>query len=183
MDIRKPKILKGLGMHERKGITNFLVADFNIEEIIHQVPGVENMYVIPCGPVPPNPAEMLLDEKMVDLFAILRKKFDAIIIDSAPVGLVSDAMTLSEHANATVFIVRHYYTYKKQIELIDELYRNNKLPHLSIAINDIQTKGGYGSYYGYGYGYGDRANVYYQGMSKRSLLQRVIISIINKTNK
>jgi tyrosine-protein kinase Etk/Wzc len=183
MDIRKPKILKGLGMHERKGITNYLVADFNIEEIIHQVPGVENMYVIPCGPVPPNPAEMLLDEKMVDLFTILRKKFDAIIIDSAPVGLVSDAMTLSEHANATVFIVRHYYTYKKQIELIDELYRNNKLPHLSIAINDIQTKGGYGSYYGYGYGYGDRANVYYQGMSKRSLLQRVIISIINKTSK
>jgi tyrosine-protein kinase Etk/Wzc len=183
MDIRKPKILKGLGMHERKGITNYLVADFNVEEIIHQVPGVDNMYVIPCGPVPPNPAEMLLDDKMVDLFALLRKKFDAIIIDSAPVGLVSDAMTLSEHANATVFIVRHYYTYKKQIELIDELYVNNKLPHLSIAINDIQTRGGYGSYYGYGYGYGDRANVYYQGMNKRNWIQRIIIAIIGKMNK
>lgn len=183
MDIRKPKILKGLGMHERRGITNFLVSDMNIEEIIHKVPGVEDMYVIPCGPVPPNPAEMLLDERMSDLFQILRKKFDAIIIDSAPVGLVSDAITLSVHANATVFIVRHYYTYKKQIELIDEIYKNRKLPHMSIVINDIQVRGGYGSYYGYGYGYGDRANVYYQGMTKRNIFQRIIISIINKINK
>lgn len=183
MDIRKPKILKGLGMYERRGITNFLVSDLSIEEIIHPVPGVEDLYVMPCGPVPPNPAEMLLDEKMADLFTLLKKKFDVIIIDSAPVGLVSDAMTLSVHSNATVFIVRHYYTYKKQLELINELYVNGKLPHLSIAINDIQVKGGYGSYYGYGYGYGDRGNVYYQGMTKRNFMQRLVISIINKINK
>lgn len=182
MDIRKPKILKGLGMHERRGITNYLVSDMSLEEIIHPVPGTEDMYVIPCGPVPPNPAEMLLDEKMADLFTALRKKFDAIIIDSAPVGLVSDAISLSSHANATVFIVRHYYTYKKQIELIDDLYVNNKLPHMSIVINDIQVRGGYGSYYGYGYGYGNQANVYYQGSTRRNIFQRLIISIINKIN-
>ena len=90
---------------------------------------------------------------MVKKYKLNPIKFDVIIIDSAPVGLVSDAMTLSVHSNATVFIVRHYYTYKKQLELINELYVNGKLPHLSIAINDIQVKGGYGSYYGYGYGY------------------------------
>ena len=154
-DIRKPKILKGLGLHERKGITNYIVGSLDLQEVIHPVPDVENLFVIPCGPVPPNPAEMLLNEKVDQLFAELKKSFDAIIIDTAPVGLVSDAITLGRYADASVYIVRHGYTMKKQIQLIDDLYRNNKLPHLSIIINDIQAKGGYGGYYGYGdYGYG-----------------------------
>jgi tyrosine-protein kinase Etk/Wzc len=162
-DIRKPKILKGLGLHERKGITNYIVGSLELQEVIHPVPEVENLYVIPCGPVPPNPAEMLLNERVDQLFAELKKRFDAIIIDTAPVGLVSDAVTLGRYADASVYIVRHGYTMKKQIQLIDDLYRNNKLPHLSIIINDIQSQGGYGGYYGYGgygygYGYGTDAN-------------------------
>jgi tyrosine-protein kinase Etk/Wzc len=154
-DIRKPKIMKGLGLNERKGITNYIVGSIDLQEVIHPVPEVENLFVIPCGPVPPNPAEMLLNEKVDQLFAELRKKFDAIIIDTAPVGLVSDAITLGRFADSSVYIVRHGYTMKKQIQLIDDLYRNSKLPHLSIIINDIQAQGGYGGYYGYGgYGYG-----------------------------
>nr|WP_205508550.1 tyrosine-protein kinase [Longitalea arenae] len=154
-DIRKPKILKGLGLHERKGITNYIVGSLDLEEVIHPVPDTDNLFVIPCGPVPPNPAEMLLNEKVDQLFTELKKRFDAIIIDTAPVGLVSDAITLGRYADSSVYIVRHGYTIKKQIQLIDELYRNNKLPHLSIIINDIHTQGGYGGYYGYGgYGYG-----------------------------
>lgn len=154
MDIRKPKILKGLGMNERKGITNYIVSDMRLEEIIHPVPGIDGLMVIPCGPVPPNPAEMLLDERVEEMFQELSRKFDAIIIDSAPVGLVSDAISLGSYANATVYIVRHNYTLKKQVNLIDEVFRTSKLPHLSVVINDIDTKTGYGSYYGYGYGYG-----------------------------
>ncbi|MDE3250963.1 MAG: hypothetical protein KGO82_20025, partial [Bacteroidota bacterium] len=105
-------------------------------------------------------AEMLLDEKVDLLFRELRQQFDAIIIDSAPVGLVSDAITLGKHASACVYIVRHNYTFKKQVKLIDDLYNSQKLPHLSIIINDITASGGYGYYgygsrsYGYGYGYG-----------------------------
>jgi Mrp family chromosome partitioning ATPase len=83
MDIRKPKILKGLGMNERKGITNYIVSSIPVSDITHEVPGIENLYVIPCGPVPPNPAEMLLDEKVGLLFAELKSRFDIIIIDSA----------------------------------------------------------------------------------------------------
>jgi len=154
-DIRKPKILKGLGLHERKGITNYIVGNVDVQDVIHPVPNVDDLFVIPCGPVPPNPAEMLLNEKVDQLFQELRNRFDAIIIDSAPVGLVSDAITLGRYADASVYIVRHGYTLKKQIQLIDELYQHNKLPHLSIIINDIHTKVGYGGYYGYGgYGYG-----------------------------
>ncbi|MBZ5857984.1 GumC family protein [Flavihumibacter profundi] len=154
MDIRKPKILKGLGMQERRGITNYIVSDINVNEIIYPVQGVENMFVIPCGPVPPNPAEMLLDSKVKELFDELKKKFDAIIIDSAPIGLVSDAISLGNYANSAVYIIRHKYTTKKHVFLADELYNSKKLPQLSVIINDIQVKGGYRSYYGYGYGYG-----------------------------
>ena len=141
-------------MNERKGITNYIVSDMRLEEIIHPVPGIDGLMVIPCGPVPPNPAEMLLDERVEEMFQELSRKFDAIIIDSAPVGLVSDAISLGSYANATVYIVRHNYTLKKQVNLIDEVFRTSKLPHLSVVINDIDTKTGYGSYYGYGYGYG-----------------------------
>jgi tyrosine-protein kinase Etk/Wzc len=154
-DIRKPKIMKGLGLHERKGLTNYIVGSISLNELIHPVPEVENLFVIPCGPVPPNPAEMLLNKKVDQLFKELRNQFDAIIIDTAPVGLVSDAITLGHYADGAIYIVRHNYTLKKQVQLIDDIYQNNKLPNLSIIINDINSRGGYGGYYGYGtYGYG-----------------------------
>lgn len=176
-DIRKPKIMKGLGLHERKGITNYIVGSINVNDVIYPIPDVENLYVIPCGPVPPNPAEMLLSERVGQLFAELRKLFDVIIIDSAPVGLVSDAITLGKHADAAIYIVRHNYTLKKQIQLIDEIYLHKKLPHISIIINDINVRAGYGGYYGYGnygygYGYGSRDTSGYfessNGTPKRS---------------
>jgi tyrosine-protein kinase Etk/Wzc len=157
-DIRKPKIMQGLGLSERKGITNYLVGSVALQEVIHPVPDADNLYVLPCGPVPPNPAEMLLNERVQKLFTELKLQFDAIIIDTAPIGLVSDAITLGQYADATVYIVRHGYTMKKQMQLVDDLYKNNKLPHLSIIINDINGRGGHGGYYGYGtyggYGYG-----------------------------
>ena len=162
-DIRKPKIMQGLGMSERKGITNFIVGSTTLNEVIYPVPDVDNLFVIPCGPVPPNPAEMLLHSKVEQLFHELKNQFDAIIIDSAPVGLVSDAITLGRYADSTIYIVRHKYTLKKQVQMIDDIYRQGKLPHLAIVINDISAGGGYGGYYGYGsygygYGYGYGAN-------------------------
>ena len=157
-DIRKPKILKGLGLRESKGITNYIVGGITPDQIIVKLPGVENLYAIPCGPVPPNPAEILLDEKVKELFQYLRAEFDAIIIDTAPVGLVSDALTLAAHADTAVYIVRHGYTYKKQLRLVNELYANRRLPKLSIVINDIRGKHGYYGYGGYGYGYGYASN-------------------------
>lgn len=155
-DIRKPKIMEGLGLNERKGITNYIVGNTTINEIIYPVPGQDNLYVIPCGPVPPNPAEMLLDEKIAVLFTQLKMQFEVIMVDTAPIGLVSDAITLGQHADAAIYIVRHNYTYKKQVQLIDEIYVKKKLPNLAIIINDINTKGSYGhyGYGGYGYGYG-----------------------------
>lgn len=176
-DIRKPKIMKGLGLEERKGLTNYIVGNVEIDDIIYPVPEVENLFVIPCGPVPPNPAEMLLDERVPELFRQLRLRFDVVITDTAPVGLVSDGITLSKHADATIYIVRHNYTLKKQIQMIDDIYRQKKLPHLSVIINDIVVRGGYGGYYGYGgygYGYGyGYSSSYYDESSKRGIFARL----------
>lgn len=154
-DIRKPKILEGLGLKERRGLTNYIVGSFAIHEIIYPVPNVDNLFVIPCGPVPPNPSEMLLDTKVAALFTELRKQFDVVIVDTAPVGLVSDAITLGQYADASIYIVRHNYTFKKQVEMINDLYVQKKIPHMAIIINDVALKAGSSGYYGYGnYGYG-----------------------------
>jgi len=154
-DIRKPKILQGLGLSRSKGITNYIVGSCELEDLPVPVPGVENLFVIPCGPVPPNPAELLLDPKINLLFQYVQKKFDAVVIDTAPVGLVSDAITLGKFAQSTLYIVRHDYTQKKQIQLIQDMYEHERLPALAVVINDIKVNLGYGGYYGYGgYGYG-----------------------------
>jgi len=157
-DIRKPKVLSGLGMSKGPGITNFLVGKANLQDLIRPIPDQENLFVLGCGPVPPNPAELLLDPRLDELFSWLRENFEMVIIDTAPVGMVSDAMTLSKFADCTLYLVRQEHTFKKQVALIDEFYLENKLPKVSIIINDVKLKPGYGYYgygrYGYGYGYG-----------------------------
>jgi capsular exopolysaccharide synthesis family protein len=157
-DIRKPKILSQLNIAKKPGLTNYLLGKTAIESLPVAVEGVDNLFVLSCGPVPPNPAELLLDPKLNDLFEWLRQNFDTIIMDTAPVGMVSDAMTLSKFADATLYIVRQGHTYKKQIGMIDEFYVQGKLPKISIVLNDVKLRTGYGYYgygrYGYGYGYG-----------------------------
>jgi tyrosine-protein kinase Etk/Wzc len=157
-DIRKPKLLTGLDIQKGPGISNFLVGKANLPDLIKPVPDHENLFILGCGPIPPNPAELLLDPKMEELFAWMKANFDVVLVDTAPIGMVSDAMTLSKFADSTMYLVRQGHTFKKQIALIDEFYVGNKLPKISIVINDVKIKPGYGYYgygrYGYGYGYG-----------------------------
>ncbi len=157
-DIRKPRLLKGLGMQVAQGISNYIIGQANIEEIIQPVDAINNLYVIGCGPVPPNPSELLLDNRVGELFALLKERFDNVVIDTAPVGLVSDAFTLSSHANASLYIVRQGYTLRRQLNMVEDLYQKKRLPDMGLVVNDIQAKGRYGGYYGYGggsyYGYG-----------------------------
>ncbi|HTM91751.1 MAG TPA: polysaccharide biosynthesis tyrosine autokinase [Flavisolibacter sp.] len=157
-DIRKPKVLTHLNMPKHPGLTNYILGKAAIEDLPVKVDGTDNLYVLPCGPVPPNPAELLLDPRINDLFSWLRENFDVVVMDTAPVGMVSDAMTLSRFADATLYIVRQGHTFKKQIGMIDEFYVQGKLPKISIILNDVKVRSGYGYYgygrYGYGYGYG-----------------------------
>ncbi len=177
-DIRKPKVLSGLNMLKGPGITNYLVGKIdNLQELIQPVPDTENLFVLGCGPVPPNPSELLLTAKVEDLFVWLRERFDIIIIDTAPVGMVSDAQTLSKYADATLYMVRQGHTFKKQVVLIDEFYQEKKLPKVSIILNDVKMKAGYGYYgygrYGYGYGYG-YGSYYEEEHPPKNLLEKIL---------
>jgi tyrosine-protein kinase Etk/Wzc len=181
LDIRKPKVVANLDLKKKQaGITNFIVGRVNMQDIIVPVPEIQNLFVIPCGPVPPNPAEMLLDPKLKELFEYVRRNFDVVIVDTAPVGLVSDAIILGEQADCTLYITRQNYTFKKQVGLIDELYRHKKLPRLSLLLNDVEVGKGYSGYYGnyggYGYGYGYGAGYFDEEgkKKKKGLLGRLL---------
>lgn len=170
LDIRKPRLLKGLGIKASKGLTNYILGNAAPEEIIVPVEEIPNLFVIACGPIPPNPSELLLDGQVDKLFEFLKATFDAIIIDTAPVGLVSDGFTLSKYADACLYIVRQGYTLRKQLNMIEELYQKKRLPNMALLVNDIKTKGRYKGYYGYGggiygsygYGYGYGYGEYFQ---------------------
>jgi capsular exopolysaccharide synthesis family protein len=153
LDLRKPKISKALNLTHRSGITNYIVGQATKEELPVKVENASNLFIVPAGPIPPNPSEILLDPKMDELFAYLKENFDFIVIDSAPVGLVSDAKILNRFADITLYIVRQRYTLKKQVEFIDDLYAKKTLKNMSLIVNDVKI-GGANSYYGYGYGYG-----------------------------
>ena len=158
-DIRKPKILSGLNMDKGPGITNFLVGKQNdLNSLIRPVEGYDNFFVLGCGPIPPNPAELLLDARINELFDYAKSNFDVVVIDTAPVGMVSDGFTLGKFADCTIYMMRQNYSFKRQLALIDDYYQQKRLPQLSIVLNDVKAQSGYGSYgygrYGYGYGYG-----------------------------
>jgi tyrosine-protein kinase Etk/Wzc len=153
LDLRKPKISKALGLQRDIGITNYILGNTPKEELPQLNSEVPNLYIIGAGPIPPNPSEMIMDKKMDELFTYLRANFDVIIIDSAPVGLVSDSKILARFADATLYVVRQRYTVKKQIAFVDDLYTKEILPNMGLIVNDVKI-GGANSYYGYGYGYG-----------------------------
>jgi capsular exopolysaccharide synthesis family protein len=156
-DIRKPKIVAGLELKRKMGITNYIIGKASFNDLLVKVDGIDNLYVIPCGPIPPNPAEILLDKKLEELMQEVKEHFEVVIMDTAPVGLVSDALSLGRFADCTLYVIRHGYTFRKQLLPIDELYKEKKMPSLSLLLNDVKAGSGYYSgygYYGTGYGYG-----------------------------
>lgn len=154
LDLRKPKISDSLKLN-KAGITNFLVeSDMDWRKWVQSFGKEAKFDILSSGPLPPNPAELLMLPKLGALLSDLRKDYDFIIMDSAPVGLVTDAQILASSADATLYVVRYGLTFKQQIGLIDKLYRKGALPRLNIVVNDVSgRKVGYG-YEGYGYGYG-----------------------------
>lgn len=167
LDIRKPRLAEMFDLADRrKGITLFLSGDANnktglFEQIMPS--GVnENLDILPAGIIPPNPAELLSRKNLDRAMDYLKEVYDYIILDTAPVGLVTDTLIISRVTDATVYICRADYTPKSNMELVNSLCKEGKLKNLSIVLNGIDmSKKKYGYYYGYGkygkygrYGYG-----------------------------
>ncbi|MDE6277478.1 MAG: polysaccharide biosynthesis tyrosine autokinase [Muribaculaceae bacterium] len=148
MDIRKPRLASYLNLHPQFGLTQYLSSeDLQIKQIITPLKEIEGMDVIVAGPVPPNPSELLTSQKIDAMFQTLRSMYDYIIVDSAPVGMVSDTFALDRISDATIYVCRANFTGKQDIDFINEIYDTKRLKKLSIVVNGTESRKGYG--YGY----------------------------------
>ncbi|MBQ2359640.1 MAG: polysaccharide biosynthesis tyrosine autokinase, partial [Prevotella sp.] len=154
-DLRKPKLFKEFGLNNNIGLSSFLSNKEPFDSIIQSTTAIPSLDIITSGPIPPNPAELIASEKCDELFKLLRERYDYIIIDTPPVGLVTDAFLLMKHSDVNLFIVRQGVTNKNIFGTIIKDMESRGLK-MSIVLNGIQTNKGYGYGYGkkYGYGYG-----------------------------
>lgn len=177
LDIRKPGLNKIFQIAKKeKGITQYLSNPQNVDllSLCQQSTVSSNLYLLPGGVVPPNPTELVARQALVDAIELLKKNFDYVLLDTAPIGMVTDTLLISRVADISVYVCRSGYTHKSEFRLVNELKQENKLPHPCILLNGIDMskkqngyyygygrygsygkKYGYGKQYGYGYGYGD----------------------------
>lgn len=147
-DLRKPKIAGYLQL-KGKGLTDFIMSDLPANDII-QPSGISAHFdVITSGPVPPNPSELIMSPKIKTLITQLKKEYDYIILDTAPIGLVTDARLLSHYADISLYVIRQKFTFRHQLEIIEDISGNKLLPKLYLILNDVKAIPGYGYNYGY----------------------------------
>jgi len=149
LDIRNPKLDEYIKIPNR-GVTNYLSSDSKpINDYIIKQEGYQHFDVLPAGIIPPNPAELLMNYKLEQMFDTLKESYDYIIVDTAPVSLVTDTLLISKNADSFIYVVRANYLEKQMLKLPESLYKEKKLPNMSILLNDTDVSKGYG--YGYGY--------------------------------
>jgi capsular exopolysaccharide synthesis family protein len=153
MDVRNPKLNEYMALPNNSGLTDYLSSSkAPISDYIFKSDSFENLYVLPAGIIPPNPTELLMSKKVGELFAQFKKEYDYIIVDMAPISLVSDTLMLAQYADATVFVVRANFLDKRMLHIPKTLYKEGKLNNMAVLLNDTTLNKSYG--YGYGYGYG-----------------------------
>lgn len=146
-DIRVPKANKYLDLKNKVGLTDYLVTDnMKLEQAIEKVE--DKLDMMPSGTIPPNPAELLMSDKMETLFEAVKKLYDYIIVDTAAVGLVTDTLVIGKYADMVVYVVRANYLDKQQLSIAETMYNEKRLPNMAVLLNSIKSKKGYG--YGYG---------------------------------
>lgn len=162
-DMRKPRIYPNFNLNNDRGLSTYLSSMHSLDEVI-QATQIDNLYLMSSGPVPPNPSELLLLPRVGAMFQTLLELYDYILLDTPPLGLVSDAFALMPFTHHTIFMIRQNYTPRYFLRDLQELVDKREIKHLSILFNDIKRTGpGYG--YGYGYGFGEKrtaGNGYYE---------------------
>ena len=176
LDIRKPGLNKVFNIPRKEiGITQYLAnPENNLMDLVQLSDVSKNLYILPGGTVPPNPTELLARDGLDKAIETLKKNFDYVILDTAPVGMVTDTLLIGRVADLSVYVCRADYTRKNEYTLINELIDGNKLPNLCTVINGLDLKKrkygyyygygkygkyyGYGKRYGYGYGYGETSD-------------------------
>lgn len=156
LDLRKPKVHIGINVKNNKGMSNILTSqEFNYKEYLNDT-SLENFKVITAGPTPPNPSELILGGKLDEFIELLKVDFDYIIIDTPPVGIVTDGIPIMSKADYPIFVLRADYSKKSFVNDINQFKENSKIKNLSIVLNAVDIKRT-----SYGRGYGKYGNSYY----------------------
>jgi tyrosine-protein kinase Etk/Wzc len=164
-DMRRPALHRIFNVGNTMGLSSVIIGKKKIEECVYAT-SIENLSLLPSGPVPPNPAELLDTVEMENLIEEMKKKYDYIILDTPPVALVSDSLALARNTDLTLYVVRQNYSQKFDIQMANQMKTEERLPQITLLINDIKPKRnlGYNYYYGYNrgynYGYYDYSNYY-----------------------
>jgi len=153
LDLRKPSLHKIFDVPNETGISSYLSKQSKYENITKET-SIENLYLAPSGPIPPNPAELIETEQMKTFFSTAEKSFDYIIVDTPPIALVTDALLISQYSHANLFMIRQRYSSTHVFDLINKLKQDQKISHMNILVNDLKMPKYYGYNYGYNYGYG-----------------------------
>ncbi|WP_270088405.1 GumC family protein [Sphingobacterium sp. SYP-B4668] len=168
LDLRKGTLSARLGLSHQRGSTQYL-ADENItlDDILHPVTDFDNLHCVPIGMVAPNPVELLLSKRLDNLIRELKERYDYVIVDGVPVGIVADANIVDRISDMTIFVVRAGKMDRRQLPEIEKIYRDRKLTNLAVLLNGVTLNrsgygyGGYGySYGGYGYGEEPKKNIF-----------------------
>lgn len=156
LDLRKASLSHFMSHHHSAGMTDYLAdATMTLDSIIHTHDKYDTLDYIVAGTTAPNPAELLMDKRLDEAIAELRTRYDYIIIDNVPVGIIADATISNRIADLTIFVVRAGMLDRRQLPDLEELYKENKLKNMAFVLNGVNPKyQGYGYHYGYGYGYG-----------------------------
>jgi tyrosine-protein kinase Etk/Wzc len=171
VDLRLPKLLEYIGEQNSKGVSNYVIdKNLSFDDVVIKSKKLEGVDIIPSGIIPPNPSELLLDERVHQLFDSAKEKYDYIIVDTAPVGLVTDTLLIKDFADLTVFVTRANVLEKKALSILNEINDNKKLNNIAILVNGIDYDAGYG--YGKGYGYG-----HYVSQPNQGLIQKIFKKI------
>jgi capsular exopolysaccharide synthesis family protein len=174
LDLRKPKLFEELEIKNDIGASNYLAGTVDLEKAIFKTK-VPNLDVIPAGPIPPNPAELLSTPALGKMIEELKKIYDFIVIDTPPIGIVSDAYHIIPLSDIKIYIVRQGYSKAEYLRSLEELRRDNKLANFSIILNDSNFSNSYGYGNGHHYGYINDSSGYYEDESSggiKKLLKR-----------
>ncbi len=165
LDIRRPVLAHACGLTNEQGVTTYLSSqETNIENLIEQSSFNENLYVLPAGPISPNPNELLMSELMSQMFDELRTKFDYIIVDSSPIGMISDTLLITQYSDIQIYVTRASYTTQKSLGVLHRAVKSGRLSHTFVLLNGVDMDSGSYVYRRYGhYGYNARHNYSYGG--------------------
>ena len=171
LDLRKPKLFQDYNISNDEGVSTYLIGNGSLNQLIKPT-GVANLDMIPSGPIPPNPSELISKPEMEKMFAELSDKYDFIVVDTPPVGIVSDAFLLMKHSHINVYVVREGYSRKEYITSLNDQFHEGRFKNLCLLMNDS----GFGKSYGYGYGnygYGNGSGYYDDEVNSKGIFSKL----------